>query len=176
MGYVLAFGAGSPSLSRAVAEAAPRVRVTVAELSEGMLRALRRDPAIHRAVSTYDGPDRAFDLVMASHALEHVVNAAATLRDWCGLLRPGGVLFVEVPHATGDHYTVPHEYIPHTWFFTGLSLDLLARAAGLKTMSILTGGLTYPDAIAGRPAPPPETWGETGHAGCQLRGLWLKPL
>lgn len=169
------FGAGSASLSRSLVADAPNIRATVVELSNEALAVLRTEPAIHEAVSIYDGPDAAFGLVMASHALEHVVDPVETLRDWYRQLHPGGYLFVEVPNADSDHYAVDHEYIPHTWFFTASSLDRLARAVGFRTLSIQTGGLTYRDAIAAYPQPAPDTWSQTGAAGSQLRGIWQKP-
>lgn len=169
------FGAGSASLSRALVEAAPQICATVVELSRSVLTALQNEPAIYRALDVYGGPDSAFDLIVASHALEHVVDAETTLRDWSRWLRPSGYLFVEVPNADIDHYKVNHEYIPHTWFFTAPSIDRMAQNVGLETVSIQIGGLTYADAIAGRLPPEKEAWRETKILGSQLRGVWRKP-
>lgn len=41
--------------------------------------------------------DRCFDVVIASHILEHLLDDAAALADWFRLLSPGGRLFVGVP-------------------------------------------------------------------------------
>ncbi|MEJ2152051.1 MAG: class I SAM-dependent methyltransferase [Gemmatimonadota bacterium] len=38
-----------------------------------------------------------FDVVIASHVLEHLENASAALEDWMRVLRPGGLLILGVP-------------------------------------------------------------------------------
>lgn len=52
----------------------------------------------------YDGlrlpwPDQSQDAVHASHVLEHVPDAEASLREWFRVLRVGGHLLLFVPHA-----------------------------------------------------------------------------
>ena len=42
-------------------------------------------------------PDGSFDVVIASHILEHLEDAAGVLEDWYRVLRPGGVLLIGVP-------------------------------------------------------------------------------
>jgi SAM-dependent methyltransferase len=42
-------------------------------------------------------PSATFDLVVASHILEHLENASAALRNWHDVLRPGGIMIVGVP-------------------------------------------------------------------------------
>ncbi|MEO7634578.1 MAG: methyltransferase domain-containing protein [Sphingomicrobium sp.] len=44
-------------------------------------------------------PDASFDFVFSSHCLEHVQNTILTLNEWLRLLRPGGSLFLILPHA-----------------------------------------------------------------------------
>lgn len=52
----------------------------------------------------YDGlrlpvPDSSIDTVHASHLLEHVEDAAATLREWFRVIRVGGTIILMVPSA-----------------------------------------------------------------------------
>ena len=42
-------------------------------------------------------PDSCFDLVVASHIIEHLENDAAALADWYRVLRPGGLLMLGLP-------------------------------------------------------------------------------
>lgn len=44
-------------------------------------------------------PDAAFDFVFASHVLEHMPDAIGVLKEWMRVIRPGGVLFLILPHA-----------------------------------------------------------------------------
>ena len=52
----------------------------------------------------YDGgplpyPDQSFDIVTSWHVIEHVSDVTKTLQDWFRVLRPGGILMLETPHA-----------------------------------------------------------------------------
>jgi SAM-dependent methyltransferase len=42
-------------------------------------------------------PDGAFDVVIASHILEHLENARAAFADWYRVLKPGGLMLIGVP-------------------------------------------------------------------------------
>ena len=44
-------------------------------------------------------PDESFDVVTAWHVLEHVADAARALAEWHRVVRPGGLLVLEVPDA-----------------------------------------------------------------------------
>ena len=43
-------------------------------------------------------PEGAFDFVFSSHCLEHLADPVAALEHWRSRLRPGGVLFLYLPH------------------------------------------------------------------------------
>lgn len=49
--------------------------------------------------------DQSLDYVLASHVLEHVANPVAALAEWYRVLRPGGIIYLIVPHrrATWEH-------------------------------------------------------------------------
>ena len=46
-----------------------------------------------------------YDFVLSSHMLEHSANPLKALREWLRLLKPGGTLFLVLPHREGtfDH-------------------------------------------------------------------------
>jgi SAM-dependent methyltransferase len=50
-------------------------------------------------------PDGTYDFVLSSHMLEHSANPLKVLREWLRLLKPGGALFLVLPHRDGtfDH-------------------------------------------------------------------------
>lgn len=43
-------------------------------------------------------PDETFDYVFSSHCLEHLANPIVALEHWKSRIRPGGVLFLYLPH------------------------------------------------------------------------------
>ncbi|MDB5448722.1 MAG: Methyltransferase type 11 [Phenylobacterium sp.] len=57
-------------------------------------------------------PDESFDLVWCRHALEHSVFPFFTLAELYRVLKPGGVLYLEVPapDTTCRHQTNPNHY------------------------------------------------------------------
>lgn len=62
------------------------------------------------AVDLVDGgdamalPEGQFDYVFSSHCLEHLVNPVAALDHWKTRLRPGGVLFLYLPHPAMTYW------------------------------------------------------------------------
>lgn len=44
-------------------------------------------------------PDGSFDYLLSSHCLEHHPDTIRTLNEWGRVLRPGGILFLILPHA-----------------------------------------------------------------------------
>ena len=92
-----------------------------------------------------------FDLVTASHVLEHLAHAdiAAALDLARRALRPGGLFFAEVP-AGADQLTAfglgrrpPRARMePHTLFFSALALVRLVRQAGFEVMEVGPCGWT----------------------------------
>ena len=89
---------------------------------------------------------RWWDVVSASHVLEH-------LRDpWAGLLRltehvrPGGLLLLEVPNeslATLRRSDRAND-LPHLWFFSPQGLERLVARAGMEVLRSGTIGLERP--------------------------------
>jgi SAM-dependent methyltransferase len=50
-------------------------------------------------------PNESYDLVLASHVLEHIANPVQALIEWRRVLRPGGSVLAILPHPVGtfDH-------------------------------------------------------------------------
>lgn len=133
--------------------------------------------AVHVAgldgVPAVDGGRRA---VAAYHVLEHVYDPAAWLREVRELLRPYGVLHLQVPNwdsltrrATGAAWT-SFAFPQHVYFYTPLTLTALLERSGFEVESRTTWDPWHgPGTLAGslaasfRRPPPPE--GEVQAAG-----------
>jgi SAM-dependent methyltransferase len=82
-------------------------------------------------------PRASFDAVMFKQVLEHLVDPVHALRNAAQLLKPGGVMFIEVPNnesaiarqsgLSWEHMDVPR----HINFFTLDTLQAAAASAGL---------------------------------------------
>lgn len=71
------------------------------------------------------------DLVYASHSLEHVTDISSIVSEIRRILKPGGVLFIEVPNAEYRAEDNSHELLsftptlqaPHTYYFSTSFFD-----------------------------------------------------
>ncbi len=57
-------------------------------------------------------PDDSFDRVIATHVLEHMQNPHAVIREWCRVLRPGGVLSLILPCDPGLAWRIGRYFGP----------------------------------------------------------------
>jgi SAM-dependent methyltransferase len=88
--------------------------------------------------------DGLYDLVIAFHVLEHIVDPAAELGEWRRLLHPAGVAMVEVPNRAG-HPLVTYDRNPeHVHQFTAASLAALAQRCGFEPRALGNGHFESP--------------------------------
>jgi SAM-dependent methyltransferase len=86
------------------------------------------------------------DLVVASQVLEHVTDPRSFLHDMAAHVRPGGFLFIDVPHLD---YRFKSDVFPHLGFFSPQSLRRLAGSCGLEVVSLAVCGRSWNGAVAG---------------------------
>lgn len=92
------------------------------------------------ALEAYVGS--ACDLVTLIHSLEHVPDPVATLRAVTTCLRPGGVVFIEVPHAGSAELLTRHgrelilQLPAHLYHFTPTTLRRVVERAGLEVNAV----------------------------------------
>lgn len=77
----------------------------------------------------------AYDAVVCSHVLEHLAEPFEVVKALVACLRPGGILYAEVPMEIWKHPPTPKEPITHVNYFTPAALSFLLRRAGLDVSS-----------------------------------------
>jgi len=84
--------------------------------------------------------DGSLDVVLLVHVIEHFGSPREALRRMHGMLRPGGMLYVECPNV-GAPFTVRQRLFhrAHTYNFTLSSLTMLARSCGFALHRSFTG-------------------------------------
>jgi 2-polyprenyl-3-methyl-5-hydroxy-6-metoxy-1,4-benzoquinol methylase len=85
--------------------------------------------------------DQHFDLITLNKVLEHVDSPIGMLRGAAAWLKPGGVIYIEVPDGEGAAKAggiIEQEefYLEHFTVYTPESLAYLVEGAGLKNLSI----------------------------------------
>lgn len=81
-------------------------------------------------------PDGSVDLVTMNHSLEHVFDPVATLQTLSAKVRPGGMVYIEVPSlACPDFWLFGGSYMGapvHIQYFDDGNMRLLGERAGLR--------------------------------------------
>jgi SAM-dependent methyltransferase len=97
----------------------------------------RRLPVFCGTLEEYPG-DETFDLVLASHVIEHTLDPQDTAAHLAARLRPGGVAYVETPNVGspdarlfGNRWGLLH-YPRHLYLFDRGTLRTLLERAGLR--------------------------------------------
>ena len=91
-----------------------------------------------------------YDLILASHCLEHVESPATLIAAMMRALRPGGALFIEVPNMSGHPALIHDDNHSHIHFFSIASLSRLLIDSGMQIAACATGArldARYPDSI-----------------------------
>lgn len=127
------------------------------ESSEAGVEATRRRvPGVDARIGdvySHDFPDRAFDLVLMSHVIEHLPRPADALERIRRLLKPGGLLCLMLPsiHCLQRRMFGPRwfVYIPprHLVYYTPSSLCRLLRRCGFEPLRIHHVALKHGPAI-----------------------------
>jgi SAM-dependent methyltransferase len=71
-----------------------------------------------------------FDCVILSHMLEHFVEPEKALRIIANIMKPEGVLYILLPYLYGPKNPFSQFCIPHTFYFSDVTLKALLRNSG----------------------------------------------
>jgi 2-polyprenyl-3-methyl-5-hydroxy-6-metoxy-1,4-benzoquinol methylase len=102
-----------------------------------------------------------FDLLTISHVLEHLLNPDWFFRTARRMLKPGGLLFVDVPDVDGESRGLGNLHIAHVYHFSRGSLENFLTRHGFDVVSAGKGGevpqWTF-QVLARRTERIPESW------------------
>jgi SAM-dependent methyltransferase len=93
-------------------------------------------------------PEGPFDYVFSSHALEHLVDPVGALEHWKSRLRPGGVLFLYLPHPDMT-YWLPQNNRKHLHTWTPQQMHRLVEDLGFNNVLSSDRDLAWSFAVVG---------------------------
>jgi 2-polyprenyl-3-methyl-5-hydroxy-6-metoxy-1,4-benzoquinol methylase len=131
--------------------------VTGQDLSEAAVAAIRARHGVQAergALEELRLPGASYDLVHMNHVLEHIPDPGRVLREIRRLLKPGGVLYVEVPRQSnllnrlsglmaGKQFGFTY-HPGHLYLFSPASLKRLLTAGGLPPALMRIEGMAAP--------------------------------
>lgn len=128
-GRLLDIGCGNGALLRAFSRAMPGWTLAGTELSDATRAMVERVP---RVEALYTGPLQEtpgqFDMISLVHVLEHISHPLELLAAVAGKLKPGGILFIEIPDAERNPFDLL--IADHVSHFTPATVTALLEAAG----------------------------------------------
>lgn len=84
-----------------------------------------------------------YDVAICSHVLEHLADPAAALQQLGSQLRPGGVLYAEVPLEVWGRLTVRWDPVTHVNFFNVWNLAAIVAEQGFQLVATQRRTTTY---------------------------------
>ncbi len=151
-GSVADFGCGPGQILGQLAALRADLRlVGVDGDDECLRRAAQRCQAADLVLADLEAPDGAmlggpFDVIVSSHALEHLADPVAALASWAKLLAPGGCLVIAVPNSLQPIMLAralvgrPKANEGHYYIWDRATFDNFCRLAGF---SIVDRALDY---------------------------------
>lgn len=138
---VLEVGAGHGEFMEDALRDQPSLTYTVIDTDNSVLATLQAKGG-HAVTDFAEVPAASQDLVVLSHVLEHTRDPVSFLRSCAETLRPGGIIYVDVPCLD---YLYKDSDEPHLLFFDQPSLRNALANAGLTPQDIGYFGALHVD-------------------------------
>jgi ubiquinone/menaquinone biosynthesis C-methylase UbiE len=133
---VLDVGSNRAAFASAFLAAAPKSAIVCVEPDERVAKSvadLDRAELIEARIEDTELPGNSFDIVHSCHTLEHLASPGTTLADHWRVLKPGGLLILDVPNIVliGGEDIVEEWFIDkHLYHFSPATLSALLKACG----------------------------------------------
>jgi SAM-dependent methyltransferase len=133
-GRLLEIGCGNGAFLRQFSAAQPGWQLTGTEFDDKNRALIEAIPATRLHCGGLDTLDGQFDLVVAIHLLEHIVDPVSLLREAAARLAPGGRIFLQVPNVQESPFDLL--IADHVSHFSIESLVALLAPAGFDLLAI----------------------------------------
>ena len=104
-------------------------------------------------LDAFNLPPGSYDYIFSSHTLEHIADYAGALRLWKSRLKPGGVLFLYLPHPDME-YWLPQNNAKHVHVFHPDDVQKVLHDLGFETVLKSERDLYWSFSVIGIDRPP----------------------
>lgn len=145
------FGSASAHIARYIKSKARSINFDIVDPGIIWKDTLRGE--IRDAYSNVSEITTKYDLLVSSHALEHISSIENYFAHFRNILRDGGYLYFEIPNSEErelifkDH---PDFHLPHTYFYTKKSFENIAKKYGFKVVFNKTFSRSYSERFSGK--------------------------
>jgi len=139
---ILEIGAGSAQLSKKLKEYNTNYELEVVETGDNWTDYYKKNDLKRISYFYPDTNISKYDVIIASHWLEHVLDLKNTIKELYENLKRDGLLFIEVPNCNKEYWEHDIKDIPHIHFFTKRSLKSIFNDNGFKVNFIDNFGIT----------------------------------
>lgn len=169
----LEFGSASAHFARFFKSKESRLQFDIVDPGARWQEALKG--SVNTIYNNINKINKTYDIIVSSHALEHIPNLNSYFKYFYALLNDGGYLYFEVPNSEefdvifGDD---PDYHFPHTYFFTQAAFERIAEKFNLEIIFSKTFSRSYSERKYG--TKPQTLSSEENPKGAYLRILFKK--
>ena len=133
------FGAGIGDLGYAIKKKFPNVNLFCTEYDKQCLNILKKRGYNNDEIEKID---KKFDLIITTHSLEHLTDVEV-FNKFYEILKPGGLLFFEIPYCSEEYFSGRPYDGPHLLFYTKKSIEKISKKFNFEVFKIDTSSYSF---------------------------------
>ena len=133
------FGAGIGDLGYAIKKKFPNVNLFCTEYDKQCLNILKKRGYNNDEIEKID---KKFDLIITTHSLEHLTDVEV-FNKFYEILKPGGLLFFEIPYCSEEYFSGRPYDGPHLLFYTKKSIEKISEKFNFEVFKIDTSSYSF---------------------------------
>ena len=133
------FGAGIGDVGYAIKKKFPNVNLFCTEYDKHCLNILKKRGYNNDEIEKID---KKFDLIITTHSLEHLTDLEV-FKKFYEILKPGGLLFFEIPYCSEEYFSGRPYDGPHLLFYTKKSIEKISEKFNFEVFKIDTSSYSF---------------------------------
>jgi SAM-dependent methyltransferase len=135
------FGCGDGDLGYALKKKFPQLNLFCSE-GDSQCEKILKDRK-YKNFENINEIDKKFDLIVATHSLEHLSDINSIFSKFKEMLNPSGFIFFEVPNCPREYWNGRPYDGPHLLFYTKKSFEVLAEKYDFKFLNFSNSAYTF---------------------------------